>query len=194
MNNNEAWFNQHSMAPGTAWKHRQIRLHGLSGTPRNHTPRQLAEEPQYKLDDLYISPMRQRRRNSNDGEVSYEPVELNMQPTGIRIFDAYVVFLSEGGSNLTAFAKRHGLRREDIDSMVFILTGMRGVDFRMAFQVRMADELLRYTDLEIPDVARRSGFGSANNLYLTYKREFNLAPGRRRQAIRKQGDLGRYKP
>lgn len=54
-------------------------------------------------------------------------------------------------------------------------------------------ELLRYTDLEIPEVTKRAGIGLANNLYLTFKREFNLAPGYRRLQIRQEGDLGRYK-
>lgn len=116
-----------------------------------------------------------------------------MTPTGFKLFDAYVQYLAQGGSDLQAFADKHGLRREDIDSMVFMFTGMRGVDFRLKYQVRMAEELLRYTDLEIPEVAKRSGVGSANNLYLTFKREFNLAPGYRRLRIRQEGDLGRYK-
>ena len=108
------------------------------------------------------------------------------------VFDDYLLYLSNGGSDMQTFADRHGLRREDIDSLVFVLTGMRGVDFRMAFQVRMADELLRYTDLGMADVSKRAGFGSANNLYLTYKREFGIAPGERRHKIRKDGDVGRY--
>ncbi len=49
------------------------------------------------------------------------------------MFDAYLYYLSEGNSDLKAFADQHGLRRDDIDSMVFILTGMRGVDFRLKF-------------------------------------------------------------
>ena len=40
---------------------------------------------------------------------------------------------------------------------------------------------------------KRSGIGSANNLYLAYKRDFNLAPGYRRKAMRQPGDVGRYK-
>ena len=181
------------MAKGDAWKHRQTRPHGLSGIPRNYTPRELKSEPQFWLDDVYISPMRQRRRYSEDGYVSYVLVERNTQPTGFHIFDDYLLYLSNGGSDMQTFADRHGLRREDIDSLVFVLTGMRGVDFRMAFQVRMADELLRYTDLGMADVSKRAGFGSANNLYLTYKCEFGIAPGERRQKIRKEGDVGRYK-
>ena len=181
------------MAKGDAWKYRQIRPHGMSGVPRNYAPRTLKTEPQFGLDDVYITPLRQKRRYSEDGYVSYVEVERQTQPTGIRIFDDYLQYLSKGESDMQAFADRHGLKREDIDSLVFVLTGMRGVDFRMAFQVRMADELLRYTDLRLDEVSRHAGFGSANNLYLTYKREFNIAPGERRQQLRQEGDVGKYK-
>lgn len=59
--------------------------------------------------------------------------------------------------------------------------------------VLMVIELLRDTDLGMADVPKRAGFGSANNLYLTYKREFGIASGERRQKIRKEGDVGKYK-
>lgn len=179
---------------GDSWKHRQWRGRGgLRGIPRKFKPRELKDEPQFKLDDVYISPLRQRRRYSEDGYVSYVEMERRTEPTGIRIFDAYLQYLSQGGSDMQAFADLHGLKREDIDSLVFVLTGMRGVDFRMAYQVRMADELLRYTDLTVAEVSKRAGIGSANNLYLTYKREFGIAPGYRRLQMRKEGDVGRYK-
>lgn len=57
----------------------------------------------------------------------------------------------------------------------------------------MADRLLRYTDLGMADVSNHVGFGSANNIYLTYMRDFSVTHGERRQKIRKQGDMGRYK-
>ena len=177
---------------GNAWKHRQWREHGLSGRPRNLKPRKLKCEPQYTFEQLYISPMRQKRRYTEDGQVFYDPIERKTNITGIRIFDEYVQYLSNGYSDLQAFADARGLRREDIDSMVFVLTGMRGVDFRLAYQMRMADELLRYTNMTVSEVAKRSGIGSANNLYLAYKRDFNLAPGYRRKAMRQPGDVGRY--
>lgn len=180
---------------GNAWRHRQWKKRGgWLGIPREFTERTLKDEPQFKFEDLYISPFKWQRKYSEDGKVSYVEMERRMEPTGIRIFDAYLQYLAQGGSDdLQVFADQHGLRREDIDSMVFVLTGMRGVDFRMKFQVRMADELLRYTDMTVAEVARRSGIGSANNLYLTYKREFNLAPGYRRLRIRQEGDVGRYR-
>lgn len=175
------------------WKYRQIRPHGLSGVQRNYMPRTLKTEPQFGLDDVYITPLRQKRRYSEDLYVSPVEVERQTQPTGIRIFDDYLMYLSKGGSDMQAFADRHGLKREDIDSLVFVLTGMRGVDFRMASQVRIADELLRYTGLRLDEVSHNAGFGSANNLYLIYKREFSIAPSERLQQLRQERDMGRYK-
>jgi transcriptional regulator GlxA family with amidase domain len=49
------------------------------------------------------------------------------------------------------------------------------VERRMSIQKRMANEQLRYTDLNMDNVSKRVGFGSANNHYLTYKREFGIA-------------------
>lgn len=178
---------------GNAWKHRQWRPHGLSGIPRNYTERKLKDDPQFKFENVFITPLRQKRRYAEDGYVSYVEFERNTEPTGIRLFDAFCQYLTAGNSDLQAFADQYGLRLTDIDSMVFILTGMRGVDFRQKYQVWIADQLLRYTDMTVAEVAKRSGIGSANNLYLTYKREYNLAPGYRRQSIRKPGDVGRFK-
>lgn len=178
---------------GNAWKRRQRERRLYSNEPRKTAPRKLIGEPQFKFEDLYISPFSKQQTKDEMGRVSYIPVEHNLQPTGFRIFDDYVVFLSRGSSNLQTFAERHGIRIDDIDSMVFLFTGMRGIDFRMAFQVRMADELLRYTDMELDEVARRAGFGTAVNLYYTYKREFGIAPGIRRHRIRQSRDVGKFK-
>ncbi len=178
---------------GNAWRYRQYKPRfSHYRTPRQFQPRTLLDEPQFTFEDLYISPLHWKRRYSEQGELCYVDLP-KPKPTGIRMFDAYLYYLSEGNSDLKAFADQHGLRRDDIDSMVFILTGMRGVDFRLKFQLRMAEELLRFTSLSLAEVARRSGIGSANNLYLTYKREFNIAPGYRRLQLRNKGDVGLYK-
>ena len=179
---------------GNAWKTRQAKKKGgMWGIPRDFTPRKLIGEPQFTFKELFITPFTKKRRYSEDGVVSYVPLERNLEPTGIRIFDAYLQYLAGGGSDLQAFADRYGLRREDIDSLVFVLTGMRGVDFRLRYQRWTAWHLLLYTDMPIVEVAKRSGIGSANNLYLTFKRDYNLAPGYYRIQNRKKGDVGRYK-
>lgn len=178
---------------GNAWKYRQRRPHGLSGIPRNYTERKLKVEPQFPFKKVYITPFRLQRHYADDGTVSYSELTRNLEPTGIKIFDDFLQYLTAGNSDLQVFADRYGLRISDIDSMIFVLTGMRGIDFRNRYLMWMADQLLRWSDMSIAEVAKRSGLGSPNNLYLTYKREFNLAPGYRRKAIRKPGDVGKYK-
>ena len=160
---------------------------------RELKPRKLKGEPQFTFDELYITPFTLRRRYSEDGRVTYVPVERNLQPTGIRVMDDLLRSMSAGHTDVTAFSERYGARTSDIDSLIFLLTGMRGIDFRQAYQLRMADELLRYTSLGVVDIARRCGFGSRTNLYFAYQRDLRTTPSDRREKLRQQGDEGRYK-
>lgn len=160
---------------------------------RDLTPRELKGEPQFKLDDLYITPFTLQRRYSEDGRVSYVPIERYLKPTGIRIMDDFLSSLTAGHADVAAFCKRYGARTSDIDSIIFLSTGMRCVDFRQAYQLRLADDLLRYTSLPVADVAKRSGFGSRINLYFTYQRDLKTTPSDRREKLRQQGDEGRYR-
>ena len=172
----DRWYGEHKMRFG-----------------RDFSPREFVGEPQFTLDYLYITPFTHRRRYSEEGRVSYVPVVRNLKPTGIKLMDDYLRYLSAGHSNITAFSKRYGARVGDVDSLVFLLTGMCGVDFRQAYQMRMADDLLRYTSMSVADVAHRSGLGSRTNLYFAYKRDFKCSPTDRREQLQKQGDEDLYK-
>lgn len=77
-------------------------------------------------------------------------------------------------------------------ALVFILTGMKAMRFRQLYQARLADDLLRYTSLSPAEVARRSGIGSAINLYQSLRRDCNMSATERRQALRQEGDEGRF--
>ena len=164
--------------------------------------RKLKIKAQFTFDELYRSPLREERCYEVVGGGSKEPhtkvkyVARNLPEarlTGIQVMDEFIDFLAAGGSDVSAFCKERGLRYNDIDSLVFVLTGMRGIDFRQRYQVRMVDELLRYTSLSPEEVARRSGIGSAHNLYLITKREYGKAPVEHRKSIRESGDEGRYR-
>lgn len=185
---------------GNAWKYR----HGPSrqGKTKTHKTRVLKIEPQFTFDELYSSPLREERCYEVVGGGSKEPqtkvkyVARNLpvvRSTGIRVMDEYVSSLAAGHFDVSAFCKERGLRPIEIDSLVFVLTGMRGIDFRQRYQLQVMNELLRYTTLTPAEVARRSGLGSLNNLYLTTKREYGEAPVKHRRRIRKPGDEGRYR-
>ena len=91
------------------------------------------------------------------------------------------------------FCEKRGLGYADLSGLVFCLTGMSGEDFRLTYQMRMADDLMRYTSMRLDEVAKRSGIGSPLNLNQSYQREYAMPPGERRRLLRKKGDVGRYR-
>ena len=101
--------------------------------------------------------------------------------------DHYLRRLSEGKDVVKDFCHIYGLRTEDMDALIFILTGMSGPDFRMAYQLRLAD------DLPLSEVARRSGLGSHTNFCVVIHRERKQTPTERRMALRQKGDAGRFR-
>ena len=185
---------------GNAWKYR----HGPSqqGKAKKKKTRVLKMKAQFTFDELYCSPLREERcyEVMDDGVGKPQVTENyvvrdlpNVRSTGIWVMDEYVSSLAAGQFDVSAFCKKRGLRISDIDSLVFMLTGMRGIDFRQRYQLQVMNELLRYTSLTSAEVARRSGFGSAFNLYQTTKREYGEAPIKHRKNIREPGDEGRYR-
>lgn len=185
---------------GNAWKYR----HGSSrqGKAKKQNTRVLKMEAQFTFDELYCSPLREERcyevldEGKGEPQVKAKYVARNLpevRSTGIRAMDEYVSSLAAGQFDVSAFCEKRGLRISDIDSLVFVLTGMRGIDFRQRYQLQVMNELLRYTSLTPAEVARRSGFGSAFNLYQITKREYGEAPVEHRKNIREPGDEGRYR-
>ena len=177
------------MRKGNAWKHRNDRSWR---TPRTVEKRELLSKPQFTLDDLYITPFTRRARYDEDGRKHYVAVERNMSPTGIHVMDDYLRCLAAGRSNVGDFVARHGLTTGELAALIFILTGMKAMRFRLLYQARLADDLLRYTSLSPAEVARRSGIGSAINLYQSLRRDCNMSATERRQALRQEGDEGRF--
>lgn len=180
---------------GEAWKHRNERWGSSSKRkPVTRTPK---FEPQYTVEQFWCSPFREKRRYATDGDRTW--TEWDALPadgpvkTGVRIFDEWIAYIAEGHSEVKAFCKGYGLSATDINSITFVLTGLTTQAFLLKYRLKTLDMLLRYTDMDVKEVARRSGFGSPNNLFLTCKREWNQAPMQRRHTIQKPGDVGRYR-
>jgi AraC-like DNA-binding protein len=185
---------------GHAWKYR----HGSSqqGKAKKKKTRVLKMKAQFSFEEFYCSPLREERCYEVKEDSAGKPhvmenyVARNLpevRSTGIWVMDEYINSLVAGQFDVAAFCEERGLRISDIDSMVFMLTGMRGIDFRQRYQLQVMNELLRYTTLTSAEVARRSGFGSAFNLYQITKREYGEAPVEHRKNIREPGDEGRYR-
>lgn len=148
---------------------------------------------QFTFDDLYITPFTHELQTDERGFTGYVLIERNFCPSGINVLDEYLQALCAGQSGISDFCDRHNAKTSDLDGLIFLVTGMSTTDFRNRWIVRCADDLLRYTDMEIPEIARRSGAGSRGNLYFIYERDLNCSPSQRREELRQQGDLGRFR-
>ena len=185
---------------GNAWKYRH--RPPLQGKAKSQKIRELKMKAQFTFDELYCSPLREERcyevKDDGTGKPQIEEKYVardqpEVRKTGIWVMDEYISSLAAGQFDVSVFCEERGLRVSDIDSLVFMLTGMRGIDFRKRYQLQVMNELLRYTTLTPAEVARRSGFGSAFNLYQITKREYDEAPVEHRKNIREAGDEGRYR-
>lgn len=149
--------------------------------------------PQFAPDDLYISPFsKQRTFDPDSGAAIYTPIERNMSPTGVAILDAYARFLVSGKRySSVAFAKSQGVDSCDFTALCRILVGMMPEELHHHLLFRYADELLRYTDLTITQIARLCSANDASNLCRLMQKRYHCSPSERRRALRQRGDLGR---
>lgn len=144
------------------------------------------------LDDLYVTPLAKERHFDDDGRPYYTLRQRRMSPTGIAVVDELMRRWSRGSMVMRLDAEFLGCDKRDVSGFLKVLTGMRGDEFRELYQRRMLDELLRYTELTLEEVARRSGVGTPQNLCLFTQRRYHCTPFERRQRLRRQGDAGRY--
>ena len=86
--------------------------------------------PQYSFDDLYITPFTHDFTADDMGRTGYTPIERNLKPTGIHVFDACLQDLHRGHSYIADFCDRYNARTSDLDGLIFLLTGMANQDFR----------------------------------------------------------------
>lgn len=174
---------------------RQDRWYGDLKRRQPRPKKQLLCEPQFALDVLYRMPFREVREfDPETGEARYSRIEREPARSGVWMMDELLAWLDAGSPGTVAqFCEKRGLSYNDLGGLVFCLTGMSGEDFRLTYQMRMADDLMRYTRMTLAEVAKRSGIGSPLNLNQSYRREYDLTPGERRRLLRKKGDVGRYR-
>ena len=174
---------------------RQDRWYGDLKRWRSKVVRTLKREPQMTLEGLYRMPFAERREfDPQTGEARYSRIEWPQERSGVWMMDELLAWLDAGSpGTVLRFCEERGLGYADLGGLVFCLTGMTGEDFRLTYQMRMADDLMRYTPLTLAEVAKRSGIGSPLNLNQSYRREYDLTPGERRRLLRKKGDVGRFR-
>ena len=173
------------------WYGRRIDRNRCSKRYEPHA--KLKQKPQFEFEQLYRSVFTEERRYDQNGEMSYVKLPDRSKPSGVEMLDLYIDRLHRGNFSVKAFCKELGVLPLELNGFIFLLTGMTNEEFRTRWMLARADELLRFSDLPIKDIAPRSGIGSRTNLFHFYKRECACTPTERRLALRQPFDEGRYR-
>ena len=81
----------------------------------------MTQKPQFAdMKALYIPPFTQRYYYDRDGNRFTEPVERNLQPTGIQVFDRWLQALSKGQTDSLRFCHAEGIDVQPFLSLIHI--------------------------------------------------------------------------
>ena len=155
----------------------------------------VAFTPQFKLEDLYITPFTGKRYfDPQTGKAYYKPVERNMTPTGVHMLDTFLQCVCTSKCyTLRSLQEQIGVSKQIFSGLCFPLTGLKFEELHEAIRLRVADDLLRYSTLEKNDIALRCGFSSNPAMYKMFQRVYKCGPGQRQKHLRQPGDEGAWK-
>jgi len=131
---------------------------------------------QYTPAELYL--------NMNDPETleADGPDEVpttGFRPTGGAFLDAFVGNIHQHGIRSGNYhAALLGIKRIDMCTCVFTLTGMKYTDFTEAYVLLMAADALKDKKKDLKDIAQRLGFGSYSGFYRFMMRKGKGVPSR----------------
>lgn len=155
----------------------------------------VAFTPQFKLEDLYITPFTGKRYfDPQTGKAYYKPVERNMTPTGVHMLDRFLQCVCTSKRyTLRSLQEQIGVSKQIFSGLCFPLTGLKFEELHEAIRLRVADDLLRYSTLEKKEIALRCGFSSNPAMYKMFQRVYKCGPGERQRHLRQPGDEGAWK-
>lgn len=153
----------------------------------------MEREPQFTVQQLFISPFAFQRRYHEDGTYEYVPLPDTRIRTGFEVFDELITLMGRRILSVQALTTRLGVKGPDLSGLVRIATGLCLSEFISAWQLLMADELLRYTDLRMTEIARFCNMGNGVNFTNRIIRAHHCPPLMRRLELRRTNDLGRFK-
>ena len=153
----------------------------------------MKRKPQFTVQQLFVSPFATMRRYHEDGTYEYVPLPDTRIHTGLDVFDEMISLMSRRVCSAGQLAVRLGVKGPDLNGLVRIATGLCLSEFVAAWQLLMADELLRYTDLRMTEIARYCCMGNGVNFTNRIVRAHKCPPLTRRWHLRQKNDLGRFK-
>ena len=149
-------------------------------------------KPKYSFEMLYVSPFTKKLGfDEKELKTIYVPMEQNRLRTGLDVVDLVVDKLMEG-QNPSVLPWQLGMTEAAMSTTLKTLTGLTLVEMRTRWRMRVASELLRYTELPLTEVMRRIGYTSQQSFSRMFRKAYGAAPLEYRKLRREAGDMGKY--
>lgn len=146
----------------------------------------------YSFEMLYVSPFTKKLGfDETKLETVYVPLEQNRLRTGLDVVDLVVDKLV-AGQNPSVLRWQLGMSPAALSTTLKTLTGLTLVEMRTRWRMRVAGELMRYTELPLREVMSRIGYTSAQTFSRMFRKAYGAAPLAYRRQSRARGDVGKY--
>ena len=149
-------------------------------------------KPKYSFEMLYVSPFT-KKMGFDEKELKniYVPLEQKRLRTGLDVVDLVVDKLI-AGQDPSVLTWQLGMKPDVLSTTLRTLTGLTLVEMRTRWRMRVASELLRYTELTLQEVMSRIAYTSAQSFSRMFRKAYGAAPLDYRRQCRAQGDIGKY--
>ena len=146
----------------------------------------------YSFETLYVSPFTKRLGfDEKELKTIYVPMEQKRLRTGLDVVDLVVDKLIAGQDPLT-LPWQLGMTEAVMSTTFRTLTGLTLVEFRTRWRMRVASELLRYTELPLKEVMSRICYTSQQSFSRMFRKAYGAAPREYRRICHEAGDAGKY--
>lgn len=115
---------------------------------------------QIKPQDIYVTSLTHLRIRNDEGWERWEEQDRTARSSGCLFMDAIARLLNEGHFSVQTLAAKLGVGIREMNGAFCVLTGMSAHRFVNEYRMIRAQELLRSTDLDTHEIARRLGFSS----------------------------------
>ena len=141
---------------------------------------------------LYVSPFTKKLGfDEKELKTIYVPLEQERLRTGLDVVDLVVDKLV-AGQDPSVLPWQLGMKPAVLSTTLRTLTGLTLVEMRTRWRMRVASDLLRYTELSLQEVMSRIGYTSAQSFNRMFRNAYGAAPQEYRKQSRTQGDIGKY--
>lgn len=133
-------------------------------------------KPYLNLDSIYFSPLKPSKNGLFD-VMTFEEVRHAITPnTESRLMNELMLVLAcSNNYNSCAIAKKLGLKSSDLNACVHVLFGCSFKELITNYRKRLLFELTTRTVLTPEDVAKRTGFASAQSMYNHFNQQEHIS-------------------